>query len=340
MRYSRQIALDKIGKKNQEKLSKKTITILGLGAIGSVTAELLARSGINLILIDHDKIDITNLQRQLLYTEKDINQYKVNIASKKLKEINSTIKIKTHKKCLTNKNLKILNSDLILDCSDNLETRFLINKYSLKTKIPWIHTAALKTRTVLYNFIQNKNNTRPCFNCLYKKNSEFETCEDSGILNTVTTLIATLQATQALKALLNYKYEDKLLRINIWDNSIEKLTVKKDKNCKTCTMDVKTKKIEVGKFTLKLCKTKSAYSVKPFRNVRLNLNEIKDMYEPIIETPLLLIVKIKKYEVIVHNYGELIFKDLKNEAMIKKIAKEIYTLADSSKLKQKIKQKH
>ena len=128
------------------------------------------------------------------------------------------------------------------------------------------------------------------------------------------------------------------LRIDIWNENIERLKVKKDTNCKICQMDTITQRVEIGDFTLKLCKTKAAYSVKPFRNVRLNLNQIKNVYTPIIETPLLLIVKIKGYEVIVHNYGELIFKDLKNEVIIKQIAKDVYSLGDSSKLK--IKQKH
>ena len=336
MRYSRNIALENIGKEGQEILNKKTVAIVGLGAIGSVSSELLARNGINLILIDNDKIDLTNLQRQLLFTEKDVGKFKVNIAEKNLKKINSDIEIKTFNERLTKDNIHILNSDIILDCTDNFKTRFLINKYFLQTKIPWIHTAALKTRAVLYNFVYNKE--KPCFNCIYKNNSEFETCENTGVLNTITGLIATLQATQALKMLLKYKYEDSLLIVDIWNNIITKIRVKKDKNCETCQMNTNTYKVEIGDFTLKLCKTKAAYSVKPFRNVRLNLNQIKNVYEPIIETPLLLIIKVRGYEIIVHNYGELIFKDLKNELMIKQISKEIYTIGDSSRLK--LKQKH
>ena len=334
MKYSRNIALENIGKEGQNLLNKKNIAIVGLGAIGSLTSELMARNGVNLILIDNDKIDETNLQRQLLFTEKDIGKSKVDIAGKKLKEINFNIKIKTFKKRLTEDNLNILNSDLILDCTDNLEARFLINKYSLSTKIPWIHAAAIKTKAVLYNFVHDKDD-KPCFNCIYKKNYEFETCENAGILNTITAFIATLQATQALKILLNYKYEQDLLRFDIWENSLTKIRIKKNKNCESCMINTNTLKVEIGDFTLKLCKTKAAYSVKPFRNVRLNLNQIKSAYEPIIETPLLLIIKIRGYEVIVHNYGELIFKDLKNELIIKQISKEIYSIGDSNRLKQK-----
>ena len=335
MRYSRQEVLNKVGREGQKLLNQKSIVILGLGAIGSISAELLARSGINLILIDNDKIDITNLQRQLLFAEKDIGKFKVEVAEKKLKEINSDIRIKIFNERLTGENLNILNSDLILDCTDNMETRFLINKHSLLTKIPWIHAAVIKTKAVLYNFIPDDNNSRACFGCIYRKFDEFETCENVGILNTTAVFIATLQVTQALKILLNYDYEESFLRIDVWNNIITKIRVKKDKNCQICQMNTNAYKVEIGDFTLKLCKTKAAYSVKPFRNVRLNLNQIKNVYEPIIETPLLLIVKVRGYEIIVHNYGELIFKDLKNELIIKQIAKEIYSIGDSARLKQK-----
>ncbi len=335
MRYSRNIILKEIGEEGQKILNKKTVAVVGLGAIGSVTSELLARNGINLILIDNDKIDETNLQRQLLFTEKDIGKNKTRTAFKKLREINSEIEIKTFNERLTEDNLNILNSDLILDCTDNLETRFLINKYCLMTRIPWIHAAAIKTQAVLYNFVPDEKNIKPCFCCVYKKLEEFETCENIGILNTTAAFIATLQATQALKILLNYEYEENFLRIDIWNNNIQKIIVKKDKNCQICQMNTNAYKVEIGDFTLKLCKTKAAYSVKPFRNVRLNLNQIKNVYEPIIETPLLLIVKVRGYEIIVHNYGELIFKDLKNELIIKQIAKEIYSIGNSARLKQK-----
>ncbi|MBS3134399.1 HesA/MoeB/ThiF family protein [Candidatus Woesearchaeota archaeon] len=336
-RYSRNITLRIIGEEGQKTLRKKTVSIVGLGAIGTVVAELLSRLGVNLILIDNDKIDISNLQRQLIYNENDIGKYKTDAACKKLKKINSEIKIKKYRKTLTKNNLNILDSDLILDCTDNLKARFLINEYCLLTKMPWIHAAAIKTHGVLCNFTP-ADSEKPCFACIYKKNSDIETCEDSGVFNGITVLVATLQATQALKMLLNYKIMEDFLRIDIWNENIERLKVKKDTNCKICQMDTITQRVEIGDFTLKLCKTKAAYSVKPFRNVRLNLNQIKNVYTPIIETPLLLIVKIKGYEVIVHNYGELIFKDLKNEVIIKQIAKDVYSLGDSSKLK--IKQKH
>ncbi|MBU2634534.1 MAG: HesA/MoeB/ThiF family protein [Nanoarchaeota archaeon] len=306
MRYQRHSVL--LGKE-YSLLHKKTITIVGLGALGTNIANLLARAGINLILIDNDKVDITNLQRQSLYNEKDIKKPKVTTAKSHLNKINSEIKIKTYNQLLTKKNISIINSDLIIDCTDNLETRFLINEYC-HNKFPWIHTAAIKTMGVTFNILPNK----PCFNCIYKNISSIEKCEDVGILNTIIALISSIAATQAMKILLNKDYETDLIRFNIWNNKLEKIKVKK--SCNLC----KNKK--ENKFIIKLCKTKAAYSTKI--NKKLNLNQISKKYKTIVKTPILLIIKVNNHEIIVHNYGELIFKDLKDEDKINKIAKEIY----------------
>ena len=135
-RYSRQETY--LGKTNQKKLQKSTVAVIGVGAIGTQTANLLARAGINLILIDRDTIELNNLQRQTIFDEQDINKPKTKQASLHLKKINSKIKITTYNKDLNNENITQLipkTTNLILDCTDNLETRFLINDYSLKKNI-------------------------------------------------------------------------------------------------------------------------------------------------------------------------------------------------------------
>ncbi|MBI4158940.1 HesA/MoeB/ThiF family protein [Candidatus Woesearchaeota archaeon] len=227
MRYSRHKVLKEIGKKGQNILSKKIVTIVGLGALGTNTSSLLARSGINLKLIDFDKIDITNLQRQSLYEESDINKQKVTTSLNKLKKINSEIKIEIFNERLNDANLNLLKSDLVIDCTDNLTTRFLINDYCYN-KIPWIHTAAIKHTGVIFNILPKK----PCLKCIYKKNLDLERCEEFGVLNTIVSLISSIAATQAIKILLKKDPEESLLRFNIWDNEIEKIKIKK--SCEKC----------------------------------------------------------------------------------------------------------
>jgi len=187
MRYSRQEIF--IGKENQKILENSTVSIVGLGALGSTAADLLARSGINLILIDRDLIDITNLQRQSLFTEEDIDKPKALITKEKLQEINSNIKIKPYFQDLTHKNINLIKSDLIIDCTDNLETRFLINEYSKKNNIPFIYGSAIKDKGYIFNILKNN----PCLNCILKNSKTTETCETTGVLNTITNLIASIQ---------------------------------------------------------------------------------------------------------------------------------------------------
>lgn len=227
MRYSRQERLLEIGKKGQKILSKKTVTIVGLGALGTNTAQLLARAGINLKLIDFDKVDLTNLQRQALYEESDINKEKSKTSLNKLKKINSEIKIEIFNERLSNNNLKLLESDLVIDCTDNLTTRFLINDYCYN-KIPWIHTAAIKYTGVIFNILPKK----PCLKCIYKKNLDLERCEEYGVLNTIVSLTSSIAATQAIKILLTKPIEESLIRFNIWNNEIEKIKIKK--TCEKC----------------------------------------------------------------------------------------------------------
>ena len=139
MRYSRQTLYRKIGKAGQKKLEIKKVCIIGLGGLGTVTSELIGRAGIGtLILIDNDIVEESNLQRQSLFDEEDIGKSKALTAEEKLKKINSKLEIISYNMRLTNKNTQLLDSDLVLDCSDNLESRFLINKHCIEKKIPWI----------------------------------------------------------------------------------------------------------------------------------------------------------------------------------------------------------
>mgnify|MGYP001594733519 CR=1 FL=1 len=142
MRYIRQEKF--IGKEKHDLLRKKTVSIVGLGALGSVASELLTRAGIKkLILIDRDFLELSNLQRQSLFEEKDIGKSKAVVLKEKLNEINKDVDIISYFDNLDNENIDLINSDLILDCTDNLETRFLINEYSVKNKIPFIYGSAV-----------------------------------------------------------------------------------------------------------------------------------------------------------------------------------------------------
>ncbi|MEK6934725.1 MAG: HesA/MoeB/ThiF family protein [Nanoarchaeota archaeon] len=229
MRYSRQEIF--IGKQAQEKLKNSTITIVGLGAIGTVSSELLVRAGIkNLILIDRDLIELTNLQRQTLFTEEHLNKPKAIIAKEVLNKINSEANINSYFDDLNYKNIDLIKSDLILDCTDNLETRFLINEFCIKNKIPWIYASAVKDSGYVFNILPD----HACINCILKDSKAEETCETSGVLNTITNLIASIQVNEAIKILTNNNPEKDLIFFSINKNNISKIKVNKNPDCKVC----------------------------------------------------------------------------------------------------------
>ena len=141
-KYSRQELY--IGKRRQDLLRKRTVSVVGIGALGSVSAELLARAGIGkLKLIDRDFIEKSNLQRQALFAEADVGKLKAKVACEKLKKINSDVEIEYFVDDLNADNAEIMKSDMILDCVDNMETRFLIDDYCAKKMIPWVHASAI-----------------------------------------------------------------------------------------------------------------------------------------------------------------------------------------------------
>ncbi len=309
-----------LGQEGQALISNKTVCIVGIGALGTVSAELLTRTGIGkLILIDSDKVEESNLHRQLLYTKKDIHRPKVSAARTYLESINPNIKIETHEGRLTADNLSLLRSNLILDGTDNLETRFLINDFAVKHQIPWIYAGAIQTRGFVFSIIPNQ----PCFECLLGHAISEEDCETQGIINTTNTIVASLQVVESLKILTEKPITSLLIRINAWDAEIEKIKVRKNPTCQACQ----------GKFThlqkkelfiLHYCKTKAALEVKPLRQLNLNLENIKKSYALVSDAGSILVIKAEGEEVVVHKQGVLMFKTLKDKEKAKRLTRKIY----------------
>jgi molybdopterin/thiamine biosynthesis adenylyltransferase len=235
MRYCRQNLLRILNKKKQKLLANSQVSVIGLGALGTRISELLARTGVkSFILVDRDIVDITNLQRQTLYTETDINTYKAEASTNHLLEIDSSLKIKTLIMNLNKKNIPLIASNLIIDCTDNQETKLLLNEFAVENKIPLIYGSVLQTKGYVFNALPNKNS--PCLACFIKKPTEFlGGCDIHGILNTACSLIASIQANEAIKILTRQKPEKSLIMADIWKNEITKIKVKKNKGCEVCS---------------------------------------------------------------------------------------------------------
>lgn len=229
MRYSRQEAF--IGVRNQKKLRKSLVTIVGCGGIGSPAAEYLARAGVNLRLIDRDIVEMSNLHRQL-FREEDVGKPKAEALKERLEEANSEIKIETVSEDLNSDNIDMLKkSDIVLDGTDNMETRFLINDFCLKNKIAFTYAAAIKDEGLLTFIIPSET---PCLRC-FIKNSSSDTCETAGVLGSVVGIIGLLSAAEAIKHLLGKDtLKGSLLHVNLYKNLYELIELQKKKDCQAC----------------------------------------------------------------------------------------------------------
>jgi adenylyltransferase/sulfurtransferase len=214
--------------KNTENLKDKTVVIIGVGGLGCTATNLLARLKIKLIIVDDDIVDDTNLERQILYDKNDLLKKKVDAVKEKLSQFTE---IKNICEELVKENIsKIIprSVDLVIDCTDNVKTRLLINDYCKKNNINWIYSGAVSNIGSIY-FIENKNNG-PCFRCFNQEKSGETSCE-IGVLNSIVVMVASMTVNLAVNYLVSGKIENKLLRINLNDNTLTKINVKKNSKC-------------------------------------------------------------------------------------------------------------
>ena len=223
-RYSRQILFRGIGAEGQKRLSGARVAVVGCGATGSAVASLLARSGVgHLRIIDRDYVESSNLQRQSLFDENDARESlpKAIAAARRIAAFNSQIVVEPQVADLTPENASTLLAevDLILDGTDNFETRYLINDFAVERNLPWIYAAAVGSYGVTLNVIPGQT---ACLACLFPESPQgtFETCETAGILNSAVNLIASIEATEALKFLVGApdKLRRTLLSFDVWTN--------------------------------------------------------------------------------------------------------------------------
>ncbi len=207
-RFSRQIILKNVGVLGQKKIIQSKVLIIGMGGLGCPAAEFLARAGVGCLgIIDSDNVDLSNIHRQSLYDISDLKSPKVQAAQKKLKKINSKIKIYSHKTRLKKSNcLKIIKKyDYIVDGSDNFTTKFLINDSCRVLKKFLITGAINKFDGHIFSF-DFKNKNTPCIRNFFQENKisdDILNCEYEGVLGTVASFVGTLQANEILKKILN-----------------------------------------------------------------------------------------------------------------------------------------
>ena len=237
-RFSRQIILKNIGVTGQKKIISSKVLIVGAGGLGCPVIDYLTRSGIGEIgIIDHDKVNLSNLHRQTFYNFNDVGKYKVSIIKKKIKKINPGIKVKTSNTKLIKANLKKILSkyDLIVDGSDNFKTKFLLNDYCLKEKKFLVMGAISKFDGHIFTF-DFKNKKNPCLRCFFQSNppsDNLNNCEADGVMGTTAGIVGNIQANEILKKILNIgqNLNGYILILNLLDLSFRKVKINKNKIC-------------------------------------------------------------------------------------------------------------
>jgi adenylyltransferase/sulfurtransferase len=231
-RFSRQIAFYGIGSDGQRRLSVARLAIVGLGALGTVAADRLCRAGVGYLrLIDSDRVELSNLQRQLLYAEADLGKSKVIASAARLREINSEITIEPLQTRLESANDPALQDvDIVLDCTDNAAVRYLINESCRKSGIPWIHGAAAGSGGVVFAVVEGT----ACFRCLYPDaDAGGETAATLGMLNPLTAIVGALQANEAVKVLVGAPTSG-LMMFDIWNGVFEYIAAGCNPDCPVC----------------------------------------------------------------------------------------------------------
>ena len=257
-RYARQIRLNQIGEAGQQKILDATVLIIGMGGLGSPAALYLAAAGVGrMIISDFDHVEDSNLQRQIIHRTQNIGELKTHSAKQTLAEINPDCEVEAIDWQLDEVELEnyAKKADIVLDCTDNFPTRFMINRVCVKTATPLVSGAAIRMEGQIASYIPNSgssngaNSSRnnrlnkkaardsPCYQCLYKEEFEnSETCAMEGVLSPVVGVIGTMQALQALLILIGQadKLNGKLLLFDGLSMEWQTVRIPKNPNCPVC----------------------------------------------------------------------------------------------------------
>ena len=231
-RYSRQMRFYGVGEAGQRKLLESRVTLCGCGALGTVLANILVRAGVGrLRLIDRDFIETSNLQRQVLFDEQDIadNLPKAQAAARKLATINSSVTVEPVVADIDRTNILgfVEDADLVLDGTDNFEIRYLINDAAVKLGKPWVYGGSIGSHGQMMVILPGET---PCLRCVFEAApapGEAGTCETAGVLSPIVNIIASLQATEAIKILTGHKEQvsRELVYLDVWENVHKRIKI-------------------------------------------------------------------------------------------------------------------
>lgn len=288
-RYSRQLLFSGIGRDGQMALAKSSVTIIGCGALGAMQAEMLARAGVGrLRLVDRDFVEESNLHRQVMFEEQDALERlpKAVAATRRIQRINSAIEVEHHVRDVNYTNIEQLinGADLILDGTDNFETRYLINDAALKAGMPWIYGAAVGAHGLQMTIRPRET---PCLRCIFPEipaPGTTPTCDTAGVILPIIATIASWQVVEALKILMGQfeQLHQSLLQFDLWENRLTRLRLNREKMandsaCPACELEqYDFLNQQSGQMVTSLC-GRDAIQISPSNNsvnIALDLSEL------------------------------------------------------------------
>jgi molybdopterin/thiamine biosynthesis adenylyltransferase len=330
-RYSRQTLFSPIGKVGQGKIRSKHVLMIGAGALGSGNAEILTRAGVGkLTIVDRDYVEASNLQRQQLYTERDVEEKlpKAAAAAKRLRKINSEVEIDAVITDATPEKLEELvqGVDLIIDATDNFETRMAINDVSQKYQIPWIYGACVGSFGMSLTILPGKT---PCLNCILKKIPiQGMTCDTGGIIAPTVQMVISHQSAEALKILVEEweAVRTSFVSFDLWRNQYTSMKVSKakDAGCLSCGENRTYPYLDSENMTKStvLC-GRDTVQIRPpgQQNIQLNdlSQQLKELGYKVKGNPYLLSVEIDEQRLVIFNDGRALIHGTKDLTQAKSI---------------------
>lgn len=328
-RYLRQIIFAPLGESGQEKLLGSRVLIIGCGATGSVVANTLARAGIGYIrLADRDFIELNNLQRQMLFDEQDIAEGlpKAVAAARKLQKINSSISVEPVVADVNAENIEdlIANVDLVLDGTDNFDTRYLINDACVKHNRPWIYGGAVSSYGATMTIIPHET---ACFRCVFPNAPQpgtLATCDTAGVIAPIINVIGSLVSAEAIKLLSGSGTRNEgMIHIDVWDNTFETFNLGRLPGCPACGEE-EFEFLEGGQtgvMTTSLC-GRNAVQVRTGRGQSINLPELTERLSQVGQATLneyLLNFVVDDYQLTIFPDARAIIKGTDDETVAKNL---------------------
>jgi adenylyltransferase/sulfurtransferase len=290
-RYSRQVLFSPIGRSGQEKLLASSVLIVGCGALGAYHAEILSRAGVGkLSIVDRDFVEFTNLQRQTLFKEEDAAERlpKAIAAKQRIAEINSGTQVDAIVADVNNSNVESLISghDVVLDGTDNFQTRYLVNDACVKNEIPWIYGAAVSSYGTTMTILPGKT---PCLRCVFNEMPDAgstPTCETAGVIMPIIASVTAVQVSEALKLLVGRDDDlhGSIIQIDVWENEWRKIKLaERDPDCRTCgRRDFEFLDAASKEFSAVLC-GRDAVQIAPPRPATLQLHDLASRLSSVAE---------------------------------------------------------